>query len=89
MSSILLILLNKANELGGFLMNYEHFKSVIELNFGESLEEILYKTCVIEKMNAVQGSKKLGIAKEVFINWRHDYRFEDKQQLFDKSIYSL
>ncbi|ANU28170.1 hypothetical protein [Planococcus versutus] len=70
-------------------MNYDHFKKAIELNFNKSLEEILYEVCVIEKMNAVQGSKKLGIAKEVFIKWRHNYRFEDKQQLFDKSIYYL
>jgi len=60
-------------------LKYKHFKSVIENQHKTPLEKILYEICVVEELNAVEGSKKLGIAKEVFVFWRHFYRFEERQ----------
>lgn len=59
------------------------------MNTGLSLKEILYEMCVEEALNAVEGPKKLGIAKEVFVYWRHSYRFERRQRLFDQTIEDL
>ncbi|MCH4827573.1 hypothetical protein [Planococcus halocryophilus] len=70
-------------------MKYKHFKSAIESQHKTSLKKILYEICVVEELNAVEGSKKLGIAKEVFVYWRHYYRFEERQLLFDRTIRNL
>lgn len=70
-------------------MKYSHFKSAIESEHRKSLEKLLYEICVVEELNAVEGAKKLSIAKEVFVYWRHYYRFEKRQQLFDQAIKDL
>ena len=70
-------------------MKYKHFKSAIESEYRTSLKKILYEICVVGELNAVEGSKKLGIAKEVFVFWRHYYRFEERQRLFDQTIKDL
>lgn len=70
-------------------MKYSDFKCAIESKYGTSLKMLLYKICVEEELNAVEGSKKLGIAKEVFVFWRHYYRFEERQRLFDRTIEDL
>ncbi|ANU10719.1 hypothetical protein A1A1_09676 [Planococcus antarcticus DSM 14505] len=67
-------------------MKYKHFKSTIEHKYKTSLKELLYTVCVVEKLNALKGSKQLGIAKEVFVYWRHYYRFEERQRLFDQTV---
>lgn len=70
-------------------MKYNAFKSAIESKYGTSLKMLMYETCVTEELNAVEGSKKLGITKEVFVYWRHYYRFEESQRLFDRAIEDL
>lgn len=49
----------------------------------------MYQICIVDKLNAVEGAKKIGIAKEVFVYWRHSYRFEERQQSFDQTIEDL
>lgn len=70
-------------------MKYRHFKNAIESEYKTSLKELLYEVCVVKKLNAVEGSKKIGIAKEVFVYWRHFYRLEARQRLFDQTIIEL
>jgi len=70
-------------------MKYSHFKSAVESEYKKSLETLLYEICVEEKLNAVEGAKKLGIAKEVFVYWRNYYRFDKRQLLFDQAIKDL
>ncbi|WP_142829725.1 hypothetical protein [Planococcus soli] len=70
-------------------MKYNDFKTAIESKYKKSLQMIMYEICIVKKVNAVEGSKKLGIAKEVFVYWRHHYRFEERQRLFDRAIEDL
>ncbi|AQQ53969.1 hypothetical protein [Planococcus lenghuensis] len=70
-------------------MRYVQYKGVVERNFDKPLKQIMYETCVIEQKNAVEGAKKLGVVKEIFIAWRRYYRLEPKQQLFDRAVKEL
>ena len=49
----------------------------------------MYETCVLEELKAVKGAKKIRIAIEVFIYWRHYYRLKARKQLFDQKIKEL
>ncbi|KAA0956397.1 hypothetical protein ACQKDD_17345 [Planococcus kocurii] len=70
-------------------MKYRHFKNAIESEYKKSLKDLMYEVCVVKNLNAVEGSKKIGIAKEVFVYWRHFYRLEARQRLFDQTINEL
>ncbi|ANU09643.1 hypothetical protein A1A1_16520 [Planococcus antarcticus DSM 14505] len=65
-------------------MKYMQYKSVIEREHKKSLKKVMYRICVDEHLNTNEGAKKLGIAKELFVYWRHYYRFDKKQLLFDE-----
>lgn len=65
-------------------MKYMPYKRVIEREHKKSLEKVMYEICVEERLNANEGAKKLKIAKELFVYWRHYYRFDKRQLLFDK-----
>lgn len=49
----------------------------------------MYQLCVTENLNAVDGAKKLGIAKEIFVYWRQYFRLEKRQILFDQTLVEL
>lgn len=70
-------------------MKYLQYKGVVEREYKMSLKKIMYQLCVIENINAVEGAKKLGIAKEIFVYWRRHFRFENRQLLFDQTIDDL
>lgn len=70
-------------------MRYLQYKGLIEREYKKSLKKIMYGLCVEKGLNASEGAKTLGIAKEIFIYWRHYYRFEDKQLLFDQTVKKL
>lgn len=65
-------------------MKYGQYKRDIEREYGMELKGIMHRICVEEGLNAIEGSKKLGIAKEVFTYWQHHYRFGRSQLLFDR-----
>lgn len=65
-------------------MKYLQYKTLIEWQYQMKLKKVMYEICVEEDLNADEGSKKLGIAKEIFIYWRSYYRFNKGQLLFDE-----
>lgn len=71
---------------GGIAMRYLQYKGVIEREYKKSLKKIMYELCVEQGLSASQGAKKLGVAKELFVYWRHHYRYERKQLLFDQTV---
>jgi hypothetical protein len=70
-------------------MRYLQYKGLLERENKKSLKKIMHEICVVEGLNATQGAKKLGIAKEIFMYWRRYYRFEKRQLLFDQTIEEL
>lgn len=70
-------------------MRYLQYKGVIEREYKKSLKKIMYELCVEQGLSASQGAKKLGVAKELFVYWRHHYRYERKQLLFDQTVKDL
>ncbi|MBZ5200505.1 hypothetical protein HU147_04660 [Planomicrobium chinense] len=67
-------------------MRFLQYKGVIEREYKKSLKKIMYELCVEQGLSASQGAKKLGVAKELFVYWRHHYRYERKQLLFDQTV---
>lgn len=70
-------------------MRYMQYKGVVEREYKKSLRKIMYEICVVEGLNASLGAKKLGVAKEIFVFWRHFYRLEKTQQVFDQAVDNL
>ncbi|MFD1862193.1 hypothetical protein [Planococcus chinensis] len=70
-------------------MRYLQYKGLIEREYKKSLKKIMYEICVEKGLNASDGAKSLGIAKEIFVYWRHHYRFERRQLLFDQTVKEL
>ena len=70
-------------------MRYLQYKGLIEREYKKSLKKIMYGLCVEKGLNASDGAKTLGVAKEIFVYWRHYYRFERKQLLFDQTVRDL
>ncbi|PSL31637.1 hypothetical protein B0H99_11119 [Planomicrobium soli] len=70
-------------------MRYLQYKGLLERENKKSLKKIMYETCIVEELNASQGAKKLGVAKEVFVYWRKYYRLEKRQILFDQTVEDL
>ncbi|RNF38404.1 hypothetical protein [Planococcus salinus] len=70
-------------------MRYWQYKGVVEREYKKSLKKVMYELCVEEGLNAAEGAKRLGLAKEVFVYWRNHYRFEKKQILFDETVKDL
>lgn len=70
-------------------MRYLQYKGVVEREYKMSLKKIMHQLCVKENMNAVDGAKKLGIAKEIFVYWRQYFRLEKRQILFDQTVEEL
>lgn len=70
-------------------MKYLQYKRVIERKHKKSLKKVMYRICVEEHLNANEGAKKLRIAKECFVYWRHYYRFDKNQLLFDEIVNGL
>lgn len=67
-------------------MRYLQYKGLLERENKKSLKKIMHETCVIEGLNASQGARKLGVAKQIFVYWRKFYRFEKRQILFDQTV---
>lgn len=70
-------------------MKYHQYKGVVEREYKMSLKKIMHQLCVTENLSAAEGAKKLGIAKEVFVFWRHYFRLEKRQILFDQKVQEL
>lgn len=70
-------------------MRYLQYKGVVEREYKKSLKKIMYHLCVEKGLNAAEGAKELGIAKQIFVYWRNFYRFEKRQILFDETIHNL
>lgn len=70
-------------------MKYHQYKGVLEREYKMSLKKIMHQLCVVENLSAADGAKKLGIAKEVFVFWRHYFRLEKRQILFDQKVQEL
>lgn len=70
-------------------MRYLQYKGLIEREYKKSLKKIMHEICVEKGLSASEGAKSLGVAKEVFVYWRHHYRFEKRQLLFDQTIKDL
>ncbi|WP_422123796.1 hypothetical protein DHX103_03005 [Planococcus sp. X10-3] len=70
-------------------MKYHQYKGVVEREYKMSLKKIMHQICIIEDMNAVEGAKKLGIAREVFVYWQRYFRLEKRQLLFDQTVQEL
>lgn len=65
-------------------MKYLQYKTLIEREHKKGLKKVMHEICVEEDLNANEGSKKLGIVKEIFIYWRSYYRLNKAQLLFDE-----
>ncbi|TAA73224.1 hypothetical protein [Planococcus salinarum] len=70
-------------------MKYLQYKGVVEREYKMSLKKIMHQLCVTENLNAVEGAKKLRIAKEIFVYWRQYFRLEKRQILFDQTVEEL
>lgn len=70
-------------------MRYLQYKGVVEREYKMSLKKVMHQLCVDENLNAVDGAKKLGIAKEIFVYWRNYFRLEERQLLFDQTVADL
>ncbi|WP_281863009.1 hypothetical protein [Planomicrobium okeanokoites] len=70
-------------------MRYLQYKGVVEREYKMSLRKVMHQLCVNENLNAVDGAKKLGIAKEIFVYWRNYFRLEERQLLFDQTVVDL
>ncbi|AQQ53970.1 hypothetical protein [Planococcus lenghuensis] len=70
-------------------MKYGQYRKVVEREYEQSLGELMYKLCKEEKVSALEGAKRLGVPKEIFIYWRHHYRLEPKQIAFDEAVDEL
>lgn len=73
----------------GCLMRYLQYKGLMEREHKKSLKKIMYELCVEQQLGASEGAKKLGIARELFVYWRHYYRFEPRQMQFDEMVEKL
>ena len=67
-------------------MRYLQYKGLMEREHKKSLKKIMYELCVEQQLGASEGAKKLGVARELFVYWRHYYRFEPRQILFDEIV---
>ena len=70
-------------------MRYLQYKGVVEREYKMSLKKVMHQLCVSENLNAVEGAKKLGVAKKIYVYWRHYFRLEDRQMLFDRTAAEL
>lgn len=70
-------------------MRYLQYKGVVEREYKKSLKKIMHHLCVEKGLNAAEGAKELGVAKQIFVYWRNFYRFEKRQILFDETIQGL
>lgn len=70
-------------------MKYKQYKGVIERGYNKSLKKVMHEICIEQGLTAVEGAKELGLAKEIFIYWRHYYRYDKKQLLFDEIVEDL
>lgn len=70
-------------------MNYSQYKGVVERTFNKPLGTLMKELCAGEKVSAAEGAKRLGVAKEVFVHWRRQYRLEKKQLMFEAAIEEL
>lgn len=70
-------------------MRYLQYKGLVEREYKKSLRKVMHELCVEQGLNASEGAKKLGIAKEVFSYWQQYYRLDPRQMLFDQTINDL
>ncbi|WP_271854051.1 hypothetical protein [Planococcus maritimus] len=70
-------------------MRYTQYKGVVEREYKKSLRKIMYELCVLEGLDSVNGALRLGVAKTIFEYWRHFYRYDDHQRLFDQKVQEL
>lgn len=70
-------------------MRYLQYKGVVEREYKKSLKKIMYHLCIEKRLNAAEGARELGVAKQIFVYWRNHYRFERRQLLFDETISGL
>lgn len=70
-------------------MRYLQYKGLIEREYKKSLKRVMYGICAEKELNASEGAKELGVAKEIFVYWRHYYRLEKKQLKFDRIVQDL
>lgn len=61
------------------LTNKEH-KERIEKVYGNTIKEVMYKMVVERNLDQWDGSKELGISKELFVKWRTQHRLGPMQR---------
>ncbi|HSI67438.1 MAG TPA: hypothetical protein VK947_08490 [Planococcus sp. (in: firmicutes)] len=70
-------------------MRYLQYKGVVEREYKKSLKKIMHHLCIEKGLNAAEGARELGVAKQIFVYWRNHYRFERRQLLFDETVNEL
>lgn len=70
-------------------MRYIQYKGVVEREYKMSLKKVMHQLCITENLSSVEGAKRLGIAKEIFVYWRRYFRMEERQLLFDQTVNEL
>ena len=63
----------------------QEYREMVERKFGKPLKDIMYDLCVIRDLVATEGASELGVPKNVFNDWRNQFRFGPNQRLADKA----
>jgi hypothetical protein len=65
------------------LITNKEYKEQIEKRYGKPLKEVMYELVVDRNLDQWDGSKELGISKELFVKWRTEFRLGPYQRSAD------
>ncbi|GIO90316.1 MULTISPECIES: hypothetical protein [Paenibacillus] len=65
------------------MITNKEYKEQIEKRYGKPLKEVMYELVVDRNLDQWDGSKELGISKELFVKWRTEFRLGPYQRSAD------
>ncbi|MBP1895961.1 hypothetical protein [Paenibacillus lactis] len=65
------------------MITNKEYKEQIEKRYGKPLKEVMYELVVDQNLDQWDGSKELGISKELFVKWRTEFRLGPYQRSAD------
>lgn len=65
------------------MANNKEYKEQIEKRYGKPLKDVMYEIVVERNLDQWDGSKELGIPKDLFVIWRTEFRLGPYQRSAD------
>ncbi|EHB62523.1 hypothetical protein [Paenibacillus lactis] len=65
------------------MITNKEYKEQIEKRYGKPLKEVMYELVVNRNLDQWDGSKELGISKDLFVKWRTEFRLGPYQRSAD------